>query len=539
MGNKSKIDSNKIEMIESFYFEVKKVFREFFKANISIEGLQYRTNRYFDACRHCRIDLINKGDGASVKVLNDDSELTIKYPNWLDDGRGCVVESKNKILTLNIECKGSGKLNLNLKGLDFRNTPEKRIPIYINYKELIYNNELIFNNNQFAWHNKSYNYDTDCKDGEKITVQINFETIFDYFPELIEFQNKINYEFNTFEDIEKISNEIEDYVIQQKLNLKESIDAKELYEDQLKLTKDFNNLVNEFNTYKNNTEKVLNSYNLFFNSLFKFNKVEPIQLVKYSRELNNQLLDFINNICKKYDLEWWIDFGLLLGAIRHESAIPWDDDYDISMLREDYDKFFNIIHDELKENNLSRYIQVNLNKKGPNNSILLFTKFELFDKGRLFGFVDIYPYDYIEKEIEDYEHVQDIYFREHRNAMTDMRNGVDRNEMLDRYFKLFNVSKTKTDTLILGVEHFNYNQNRYDDIFPLKEIKFENRYYPSPNNGKEVLKQEYGSDFMTVPKSAYNHGFFDALMRHDDAIEVFKEHIARLKEVNEKLSNDY
>ena len=60
------------------------------------------------------------------------------------------------------------------------------------------------------------------------------------------------------------------------------------------------------------------------------------------------------NICKKYDLKWWLSFGNLIGAVRHEGNVPWDDDVDICMMREDYDKFFEVIRNEVKLNKLNK-----------------------------------------------------------------------------------------------------------------------------------------------------------------------------------------
>lgn len=54
-------------------------------------------------------------------------------------------------------------------------------------------------------------------------------------------------------------------------------------------------------------------------------------------------------ICKKHNLKYFLVGGSCLGAVRHHGFIPWDDDVDVGMLREDYDKFTKIAKDEFKE----------------------------------------------------------------------------------------------------------------------------------------------------------------------------------------------
>ena len=52
-----------------------------------------------------------------------------------------------------------------------------------------------------------------------------------------------------------------------------------------------------------------------------------------------EMLVEIDRICKKCGISYCISAGTQLGAIRHKGYIPWDDDADIAMLREEYEKF--------------------------------------------------------------------------------------------------------------------------------------------------------------------------------------------------------
>ncbi len=53
-------------------------------------------------------------------------------------------------------------------------------------------------------------------------------------------------------------------------------------------------------------------------------------------ELN--LLEYFDNLCREHDLRYFADYGTLLGAVRHQGFIPWDDDIDVVMFRDDYEK---------------------------------------------------------------------------------------------------------------------------------------------------------------------------------------------------------
>lgn len=59
------------------------------------------------------------------------------------------------------------------------------------------------------------------------------------------------------------------------------------------------------------------------------------------------LLTELHRICEKWDIPYFLIGGTLIGAIRHEGFIPWDDDLDVGMLRKDYDRFWQVCEKEL------------------------------------------------------------------------------------------------------------------------------------------------------------------------------------------------
>lgn len=66
------------------------------------------------------------------------------------------------------------------------------------------------------------------------------------------------------------------------------------------------------------------------------------------------LTDFVN-ICEENNIEYYCDGGTVLGAIRHQGFIPWDDDIDVQMFREEYEKFYEIMKDGNEKYDLLSY----------------------------------------------------------------------------------------------------------------------------------------------------------------------------------------
>ena len=77
-------------------------------------------------------------------------------------------------------------------------------------------------------------------------------------------------------------------------------------------------------------------------------KLSPEE-VRTMQLLELDMLEELDRVCRKYDIKYCITYGTLLGAVRHKGFIPWDDDSDIAMLREDYEKFCKIANHVLKK----------------------------------------------------------------------------------------------------------------------------------------------------------------------------------------------
>lgn len=68
--------------------------------------------------------------------------------------------------------------------------------------------------------------------------------------------------------------------------------------------------------------------------MLDINEIHNIQ-----KDMLNEFTSFLD----KNNIEYFLDYGTLIGAARHKGFIPWDDDLDISMIRKEYNKFLNVV----------------------------------------------------------------------------------------------------------------------------------------------------------------------------------------------------
>lgn len=129
----------------------------------------------------------------------------------------------------------------------------------------------------------------------------------------------------------------------------------------------------------------------------KDNSKNEITSLEELKNLEIEILDYIVEICNKLNLKYWLAYGTLIGAVRHKGFIPWDDDIDICMLRDDYEKLQNyLIKNPDKKFELMSY-KNNKNYVYPfmkviNNETYLLESDILIDSN-MGVYVDIFPID--------------------------------------------------------------------------------------------------------------------------------------------------
>lgn len=350
----------------------------------------------------------------------------------------------------------------------------------------------------------------------------------------MESNNKIKEAFETIlNENQKLTNQINELALQKSEFEKKN---KEL-EEQL------NEFSKQFTEYKNNNDKIIEGYYENFNRLFLMFNLETKGALKNTHIMCLELLDFVVNICEKYDLTYWLDYGNLLGAIRHNGFIPWDDDIDIGMLRKDFDIFLDVINNEIEKTGLSDFFKVTVTKKytlkNNREDIIPFIQvLYLPDPKHLLAGLDVFIYDYIPEITDDLEkNFYDEKIKYHKLCV----GGTDRDTALESYKNTLKISSQEEKYIIPGIENARSKWGRYkfsyyktEDIFPLRKLRFNDRYYYCPNKPEAYLKSIYGN-YHNIPRSLGNHKRLYNLFKDYNVDKIFEEHIQKLQEVNENF----
>ena len=250
-------------------------------------------------------------------------------------------------------------------------------------------------------------------------------------------------------------------------------------------------------------------------------QVRDIQLA------NLEILKEFDRICKENNLQYWLFAGSILGAVRHKGYIPWDDDIDVAMLREDYNRIIDIFN---KSTNMD-LVAVEFCSSVNNVAYMIKIKHKYCD----YLFIDIYATDITGKCLNLEEQVLETKNIKRQRAEIKRNSIKSCDERLKALLKIkdkyIDYSKqNEASDILLGVEWDHAEPNwfmSYDSVFPLKTIEFEGYEFSSMSRPKDYLEAYYG-DYMSYPKRiTMGHSMYIPLSDKD------KEIINQLKKSKE------
>lgn len=310
---------------------------------------------------------------------------------------------------------------------------------------------------------------------------------------------------------------------------------------------------------KNKTHKVLTVFGINIKIKLKVNYSKEISDIKNDLStLKSNLLDYINpafspcasgdlrlqqladvealsiidKILGELKLDYWLDYGSLLGAIRHHGFIPWDDDIDLGMRREDYEKA-----KELLPQKLCKYgFEVNLGTSYDQPIIRIIYKNTRVQ-------LDIFPYDELNINVRDLGKLKQLilnynleFQQKYRLAI---KNGIKNfnMSMIEQYNNAIQaLSDLKEDTVFYrGIESIMEYPYIIPQriLFPLKKHKFENLLINIPQKEFEYLQILYGNWNKLASLDIARHN--DISMRNGIGGGAI---IDELKKINKEIYND-
>lgn len=242
-------------------------------------------------------------------------------------------------------------------------------------------------------------------------------------------------------------------------------------------------------------------------------------------EIQNRLLEMgkaIADILEKHNIRYMLAFGTLLGAVRHGGFIPWDDDFDLQIFWDDYDKAIEVLRNELPsdlflEDSASepKYFHAWAHVKDV-NTIAECKEFPQDNYYLHKGIsVDLYRIkemplsqlqDYINSENERY------IMRRKEKGLMDEDEYIRRMNQLGENIEEAKKNVTSDDRPIMGFT--TSHKRKYleiEDVFPLKPIVFNDYAFMGPSKPENVVSALYGN-YMELPPINKRRQHYDSVI---------------------------
>jgi len=240
------------------------------------------------------------------------------------------------------------------------------------------------------------------------------------------------------------------------------------------------------------------------------------------RKAQLRMLDIlvaIDEICRKNNISYWIDYGTLLGAVRHKGFIPWDDDIDICVMDEDYCKIRQALINELPEQFVfqdtitDKYAFFRYGRVRDTHSYCYYPYFTKLKHQGLW--VDIFRIDRVlsetSKQFIDYFYRRSYREIHHYGDVAYTSSIKRKRNLLIAYaihpFAAMAVWITKRMALLsqrglLSQYAYNYPSMWIVErnLFPLTELEFEGHKFFAPRDYDAHLKMRYGNYMLLPPE---------------------------------------
>lgn len=256
------------------------------------------------------------------------------------------------------------------------------------------------------------------------------------------------------------------------------------------------------------------------------------------------LIDF-DKFCKTHNIKYQLFSGTLIGAIRHNGFIPWDDDVDVCMLRSEYDRFLEISKEKLDKKYFVQNFDTDKNFQSQYSKIRLnntrYVEYMVQDVDMHHGvFIDVFPYDNVKpttlmgkvqritldklKKI-NYCRVKRVNNSEKRAIWRGLKNltyyilKLIPKSSMDRLIKKISIMFNNEDTEYVGELGISTRKDMYERFMLKKQVfydsidwEFEGYCFPIPRDYDYVLTRNYG-DYMSLPE-------IDEQQPHHGIVEV-------------------
>ena len=242
--------------------------------------------------------------------------------------------------------------------------------------------------------------------------------------------------------------------------------------------------------------------------------------LEQSQAIMLRQLRIFDRISKDYELTYWLDGGTLLGAVRNNGFISWDDKLDVAMLREDYDKFRKYAFRDLPEDCFFQTSATDPDYKEYHGRIRdRYSTYLDEENASYFQGIgmNIFPMDILDPERDTAESQvkksNSLYILKHSGSLSEEKklSKIPRvvtfagklipHALIDHVIHKMQKRYRFDDSnhISYGLDSFSRNIFPLSEVFPLKEMNFEGFTFSVPGNTENYLTELFGPDYMTLP----------------------------------------